>query len=128
MQILSALFLDAIDARQVPGPSTRLDLTGVQFSAPPPEPFPFTWAPHLVVVVRCGADDRPTANLEVTFWRGEEQIARNVQILEIEPTKFSYRLVRAEMEFTEPGTVEARCSLDRGDPVIVPYTILPPGP
>ena len=41
MQILSALFLDAIDARQVPGPSTRLDLTGVQFSAPPPEPFPF---------------------------------------------------------------------------------------
>jgi len=126
MQILSALFLDAIEARQVAGPATRLDLTGVQFSAPPPEPFPFTWAPHLVVVVRCGADEPATANLEVTFWRGDEQIARNVQILEIEPTRFSYRLVRAEMEFTEPGTVEAHCSLDRAEPIIVPYTILPP--
>lgn len=127
MQILSALFLDGIEARQVDGPSTRLDLTGVQFSAPPPEPFPFTWAPHLVVIVRCGPDESATANLEVVFYRDTEVIARNVQILQIEPTKFSYRLVRAEMEFTEPGTVEAHCRLDQAEPVVVPYTILPVG-
>ncbi len=125
MHILSALFLDAIEARQVPGPSTRLDLTGVQFSAPAPQPFPFTWAPHLVVVVHCAAGESSNAALEVVFLRDGEQIARNVQPLQVEPTKFSYRLVRAEMEFTEPGSIEAHCRIDLGPTTVVPYTIMP---
>ena len=38
MDILAALFIEGIDLRQVEGPSTRIDLTGVQFSAAAPEP------------------------------------------------------------------------------------------
>ncbi len=126
MQIIAALFIDSIDLRQVPGPSTRIDLTGVQFSAAAPQPVPLTWSPHLVVIVYAPADDKGTAALEVIYKRDGEQIARNVQPLQVEPGKFNYRLVRAEMEFTEYGTVEAHCRLDLGDPMVVPYTLLPP--
>ena len=45
MHILAALFIDDIDIRQVEGPSTRIDLGGVQFSAAAPTPLPLTWAP-----------------------------------------------------------------------------------
>jgi hypothetical protein len=126
MHILAALFLDSIEARQVAGPSTRLDLAGVQFSAVAPKDFPFVWAPHLAVIVHCAEGESATGALEVVFQRDGEQIARNVQPLEIEPTKFSYRLVRAEMEFVEAGTVEAHCRIDMGPVTVVPYTILPP--
>lgn len=120
------MFIDDIAARSVPGPSTRLDITGVQFSAPAPSAPPVTVGPHLLVIVRCAPDEPADAVLEVTFWRDEEQIARNVQPLNIEPGKFAYRLIRAELEFVDFGTVVARCSLDRGPSVNVPYTLLPP--
>jgi hypothetical protein len=126
MEIVAALFIDSIDLRPVPGPSTRIDLTGVQFSAPAPGPFPVTVAPHLVVLVRCPLDHKPQAALEVTFHRDGEQIARNVQPLAIDPGKFNYRLVRAELAFDEPGTVEAHCRIDLGPVTTVPYTLLPP--
>lgn len=126
MQIVAALFIEGIELRQVGGPSTRIDLTGVQFSAAAPGPYPVTVEPHLVVIVRCAEADKRTGALEVTFHRGEEQIARNVQPLDIEPGKFGYRLVRAELEFTEPGSIEARCRIDLGPETIVPYTLLPP--
>ena len=126
MQIVAALFMDEINLRQVAGPSTRIDLTGIQFSAVAPSPLPLTWAPHLVVIVRCGTDEAGSAALEVVFRRGEEQIARNVQPLQVEPGRFGYRLVRAEMEFVEYGMVEAHCRLDQGPVTVVPYTLLPP--
>jgi hypothetical protein len=126
MEIVAALFIDTIELRQVAGPSTRIDLGGVQFSAPAPSPFPVTISPHLVVMVRCPLDAKPTAALEVTFHRDGEQIARNVQPLSIEPGKFNYRLVRAELAFDEPGTVEAHCRVDLGPATVVPYTVLPP--
>jgi hypothetical protein len=126
MEIVAALFIDTIELRQVPGPSTRIDLGGVQFSAPAPGPFPVTVSPHLVVLVRCPPDGRNTAALEVTYHRDGEQIARNVQPLAIEPGKFNYRLVRAELTFDEPGSVEARCRIDLGPVLAVPYTVLPP--
>lgn len=126
MEIVAALFIDTIELRQVPGPSTRIDLGGVQFSAPAPGPFPVTVAPHLVVLVRCPPDGRANAALEVTFHRDGEQIARNAQPLAIEPGKFNYRLVRAELGFDAPGTVEARCRIDLGPVTTVPYTVLPP--
>ncbi len=47
MDILAALFIEGIDLRQVEGPSTRIDLTGVQFSAVAPSPVPVTVEPHL---------------------------------------------------------------------------------
>jgi hypothetical protein len=126
MEIVAALFIDTIELRQVPGPSTRIDLGGVQFSAPAPAPFPVTISPHLVVMVRCPLDAKPTAALEVTFHRDGDQIARNVQPLSIEPGKFNYRLVRAELGFDEPGTVEAHCRVDLGPVTKVPYTVLAP--
>ncbi len=126
MQIIAALFIDEIDLRQVAGPATRIDLSGVQFSAVAPTPVPLTWAPHLVVMVHCPAEGSGRGVLEVTFHRDEEQIARNVQPFDVEPGKFTYRLVRAELEFDDYGTIEARCRLDRGDVVTVPYTMLPP--
>jgi hypothetical protein len=126
VQILSALFLDSIDLRQVPGPATRLDLTGVQFSSPAPAPVPVTIEPHLCVIVRCAPGEPPNAALEVRFLRDDELIARNVQPVAVEPGKFGYRLVRAELEFATYGTVEAHCRLDLGPVTVVPYTLLPP--
>lgn len=126
MDILAALFIDGIELRQISGPATRIDLTGVQFSAPAPQPFPFTWAPHLCVIVHNPAGNRPDGALEVRFVRDGEQIARNVQPMQVEPTKFNRALVRAEMTFEAPGTVEAHCRVDMGPTMVVPYTIFEP--
>lgn len=126
MHIVAALFIDNIELRQVPGPSTRIDLTGIQFSAASPEPAPLTWAPHLVIIVRCGPDEAGTGALEVVYRRDGEQVARNVQALEVEPGKFNYRLVRGEIDFEDYGTVEAHCRIDTGPTTVVPYTLLPP--
>ena len=126
MQILAALFIEDIDLRQVPGPSTRIDLSGIQFSAAAPSPLPLVWAPHLVVIVHCPADSEGFGALTVEFMRGDEQIARNVAPLQVEPGKFNYQLVRAELEFAEYGSIEARCRIDDGPVTVVPYTMLPP--
>jgi hypothetical protein len=127
MDILAALFIEGIDIRQVPGPSTRIDLTGIQFSAVAPSEPPFTVEPHLVVIVHCPPDGRPTAALEVLYTRDGEQIARNVQPLEVEPGKFNYRLVRAELTYAStPSTIEAHCRIGQGPATVVPLTLLPP--
>ncbi len=126
MQIVAALFIEGIDLREVEGPATRIDLTGVQFSAAAPTPVPLVWAPHLVVIVRCDPTEPGTGALEVVYRRDGEQIARNVQPLQVEPGTFTYRLVRAELEFDDYGTVEAHCRVDDGDTIVVPYTLLPP--
>jgi hypothetical protein len=126
VEILAALFIDGMDVRQEPGPTTRIDLTGIQFSAPAPNAPPVTWAPHLVVIVHCPADEPGTGVLEVTYWRAGEQVARNVQPLQVDPGRFSYRLVRGEIDFDDYGTVEARCRIDMGPLTVVPYTLLPP--
>ena len=128
MDILAALFIEAIDLRQVAGPSTRIDLSGVQFSAAAPGPVPVTVEPHLVVIVRNPPEGRASAALEVTYLRDGEQIARNVQPLQVEPGKFNYRLVRAELAFDDYSTVEAHCCIDMGPVTVVPYTLLPPVP
>jgi hypothetical protein len=126
MEILAALFMDGIDLRQVAGPSTRIDLTGIQFSAPAPSPPPFTIEPHLVVIVHNPEGSPPNAVLEVVYTIGDEQVARNVQPLTVEPGKFNYRLVRAELEIKAYGTVQAACRLDMGPVTVVPFTVLPP--
>ncbi len=131
MEIIAALFMDDINLRPVPGPSTRIDLGGIQFSAPAPAPVPCTVAPHLVVLVWCPDDGKSTGALEVTFRMSDaaedsEPMARNVQALEIEPGKFNYRLVRADLAFEQYGTVVAQCRIDQGPARVVPYTLLPP--
>ena len=126
MQILAALFFEGIDLRSVAGGAPHIDLTGIQFSAASPTPTPVTWSPHLAVVVRCPEDHSGQGVLEVVFTRDGEQIARNVQPLSVEPGRFGYRLVRAELEFEEFGTVEAHCRVDQGPATVVPFTLLPP--
>jgi hypothetical protein len=128
MNILAALFIDGIDLRQVAGPSTRIDLTGIQFSAAAPSAVPVTVEPHLCVIVHNPPDGRSSAALEVTYVRDGEQVARNVQPLQVEPGRFNYRLVRAELSFTDYGTVEAHCRVDLGPVTVVPYTLLAPVP
>ena len=126
MSIVAAVFIENIELRPAPGPSTRIDLTGVHFSMAAPSPAPVTVEPHLVVLVHCPADAKGTGALETVFTRDGEQIARNVQPLEVEPGKFAYRLVRAELAFDTYGTVEAAVRVDLGPTTNVPYTLLPP--
>ena len=40
------LFVESFQMRQVDGPSTRIDLTGVFFSVAAPSPPPVTLEPH----------------------------------------------------------------------------------
>jgi hypothetical protein len=128
MDIGSALFAENIDLRQAPGPSTRIDLTGIMFSMPAPSAPPVTVAPHLIVLVRCRPAETGQGILEVVF-RDEagEQVARNVSPFNVEPGKFTYRLVRGELEFAALGTIEAHCRLlPDGLATVVPLTLLPP--
>ncbi len=127
MDIVSALFAENIDLRPVPGPSTRIDLTGIMFSMPAPSDPPVTLTPHLIVLIRCHPDEDGQGILEVVF-RDEdgEQVARNVSPFQVEPGKFTYRLVRGELEFKKLGTIEANCRLlPDGHITAVPLTLLP---
>jgi hypothetical protein len=113
----------------VPGPSTRIDLTGVQFSLPALQPPPVTITPHLVVLVRCRPDEQGQGTLEVVFTDEKgEQVARNASPFQVEPGKFTYRLVRGELAFEDYGTIEAHCRINQGPETVVPLTLLPPAP
>lgn len=128
MEIVSALFAENISLRSVPGPSTRIDLTGIMFSVPAPTEPPVVITPHLVVIVRCRPAEDGRGVLEVSFTDDSgNQVARNVSPFEVEPGKFTYRLVRGELELERLGTVEACCRLAPGGaPTVVPLTLLPP--
>lgn len=129
MEIVAALFVEAIDFRQVAGPATRIDITGAFFSTTVPA-YPAQLTPHLVVLVRAALGTDGNATLETVFVRESgEEIGRNRQSFVVEPGKFGYRLVKGELEFPEPGMVEARCTiLESGSSVSVPLTALPVGP
>jgi hypothetical protein len=125
MDIVAALFIEGIDLNTAfPGGPTRIDLSGVHFSAVPPAPPPVTVTPHLVVLVRCPDGEDGSGVLEVVFQRNGEQIARNVQPLQVEPGRFTYRLVRAELELPDYVTVEAHCRIGTGAATVVPYTLV----
>lgn len=126
MDIVAALFFEDLDTSQpFAGGPTRIDLGGVHFSAAAPQEPPVTMAPHMVVLVRCPTDGKGEGALEVRFLRDGEQIARNVQPLQVEPGKFAYRLVRAELEFDGYDTVEAHVRVNQGPVTVVPYTLVP---
>jgi len=131
MDILAAVFVEGINQRQVPGPSTRIDLTGIMFSLVAPSPPPVTLSPHLVVLVRCPADEVGPATLEVEFLDSAgTQVARSVQPVNVEPGKFGRLLVKGDLTFDDHGTVEAHCRIvgtagDQAGGVVVPLTLLP---
>lgn len=130
MQIVAALFVEEFDMRQVDGPSSRIDMTGVMFSQAAPGPVPVTITPHLIGLIFCPDGEQGSGVFEVVFRRGvdedSEQVARNVSPFSVEPGKFTYRLVRAELEFSDYGQVIAHCRIDHGPWHLVPFTLLPP--
>jgi hypothetical protein len=130
MQIISALFVENFALRQVPGPSTRIDLTGAFFSIAAPSPVPVTIDPHLVVLIYCPKTETGNSVLEVIFRSGPqedaEQLARNVSPFTVEPGKFTYRLVRGELLITQYSQIFAHCRLGTSQWHLVPLTILPP--
>jgi hypothetical protein len=130
VHIVSTLFVDSFDFNQVPGPATRIDLRGIHFSLAAPSPVPVTLEPHLMALIWCEPGESGSGVFEVVFRRGpgedDEQVARNVSPFTVEPGKFTYRLVRAELEFTEYGQVVAHCRIGLGDWHLVPLMLLPP--
>ncbi|MFZ9927848.1 MAG: hypothetical protein ACO3FY_01805 [Ilumatobacteraceae bacterium] len=130
MQIISALFVENFALRQVPGPSTRIDLTGAFFSIAAPSPVPVTIDPHLVVLIYCPKTEAGNSVLEVIFRSGPqedaEQLARNASPFTVEPGKITYRLVRGELLITQYSQIFAHCRLGTSQWHLVPLTILPP--
>ena len=130
MQIVSALFVESFEIRQAPGPSTRIDLTGAMFSMAAPSAVPVTISPHLVALIFCPPGETGDGVFEAVFRNGvhddDEQIARNVSPFTVEPGKFTYRLVRGELEFSEYRQIVAHCRVDHGPWHLVPFTLLPP--
>ena len=127
MDIVAALFVEGINQRSVPGPSTRFDLTGVMFSLQASGELPVHLDPHLVVFVRCPPDDPGTGTLEAEFLDAAgKEVARNAQPVTVQPGKFGRLLVKAELTWEEYGTIEAHVKLTGGNPVVVPLTLLAP--
>lgn len=100
------------------------------FSMASPQPAPVTISPHLVALIYCPPTEKGSGVFEVVVRRGlsddDEQVARNVSPFTVEPGKFTYRLVRAEIEFADYGQVIAHCRVDLGPWHLVPFTLLPP--
>ena len=132
MHIVAALFVENFAMRQVEGPSTRIDLTGVFFSQVAPQPVPCTLSPHLVVLVYCPANHAGDGILQVVFQKpgvdpeATPPLAQNVSPFRVEPGKFTYRLVRAELPIDDYGQVLAHCRIGTGEWMAVPLTVLPP--
>ncbi len=130
MHIVSALFVDNFEMRQAPGPSTRIDLTGAMFSMAAPSPAPVTLSPHLVALIFCPPGESGSGVFEVVFRNGmsedDDQIARNVSPFTVDPGKFTYRLVKGDLEFTEYRQIFAHCRVGHGPWHLVPFTLLPP--
>ena len=144
MHIVAALFVDDFSMRQVEGPSTRLDLKGVYFSQVAPQPLPCTLSPHLVVLIYRPGESKGDGVLQVVFHppgvapavssglssgattEGPPPMAQHASPFTVEPGKFTYRLVRAELPITEFGQVIAHSRIDNGPWLAVPLTILPP--
>jgi hypothetical protein len=116
--------------RQAPGPSSRIDITGIYFSLATPSLPPFTIDPHLMALIFCPVGRSGNGVFEVVFRKGinedSEQLARNVSPFSVEPGKFTYRLVRGEIEIQELGQIFAHCRVDLGPWSVVPLTLLPP--
>ena len=124
MKFVAGLYVENINFRKNEQDSTRIDIEGGFFSFAP-ESYPVVFQPHLVLLV--SAIDSKLANdtLVVEFFNGQEKIARNVQPCPVEPGKFGYRLVKPEIEFSQPSTIIAKCTLtDSNETIEIPLTAI----
>jgi hypothetical protein len=132
MQIVAALFVENFEITEAPGPATRINLTGAMFSMASPQEVPVTVAPHFVALIYCPPHEAGNGVFEVVFRRGldpeeaTEPVARNVSPFTVESGKFTYRLVRGELEFTDYNQIFAHCRINQGPWHVVPFTLLPP--
>ena len=130
MQVVSGWPAEGAGLRRAAGRSTRLDITGAMFSMAAPSPAPLTISPHLVALIFCAPGESGNGVFEVIFRKGlqedAEQMARNVSPFNVEPGKFTYRLVKGELEFDDYGQIFAHCRVDHGPWHLVPFTLLPP--
>ncbi|NBR75833.1 MAG: hypothetical protein EBT46_00585 [Actinobacteria bacterium] len=53
-------------------------------------------------------------------------LAQNVSPFRVEPGKFTYRLVRAELAIERYGQIIAHCRVGQGPWLAVPFTVLAP--
>lgn len=124
MKFVSGLFVDNINFRKDDAGSTKIDIDGAFFSFAP-DSYPITFTPHLVVLISGVGSTISDDTLVVEFLRDNEVIARNVQPCPVEIGKFGYRLVRPEIEFENPSTVIAKCTLTDSNEIIeIPLTAL----
>ncbi len=132
MHIVAALFVENFAMRQVEGPSTRIDLTGVYFSQVAPQSVPCTMSPHLMVLIYCPQGEEGSGVLQVVFHDVADSpettppLAQNVSPFQVEPGKFTYRLVRAELPIERYGPIIAHCRIGQGAWMAVPFTVLAP--
>jgi hypothetical protein len=100
------------------------------FSMASPTPVPVTVSTHLVALIYCSPGEPGQGVFEVVFRAGEspddEQVARNVSPFTVDPGKFTYRLVKGDLEFTEYRQIFAHCRVGTGPWHLVPFTLLPP--
>jgi hypothetical protein len=130
MHIVSAQFVEGFNMRQAASGGARIDLTGVMFSMAAPSPAPVTIDPHLIALIWCEPGEVGSGVFEVVFRHGvgddAPEMARNVSPFTVEPGKFTYRLVKGELEFPDYGQIVAHCRIGRGEWHYVPFTLLPP--
>jgi hypothetical protein len=126
MEIVAALFIEDVNFRQAEGGSTRIDIHGAYFSTKA-EGFPSVLTPHLLVLLRAESDEGRNGTLEVVFVRNDgEEVGRSRSPVFINPPGTFFRqLVRPELSFDVPGSVEARCVvLETDSRVTVPLTVM----
>lgn len=125
MKFVAGLFVENINFGKDENGSARIDIDGAFFSFAPPQ-YPHTFTPHLVLLISGVGSDIENDTLIVEFLKGDETVARNVQPCPVERGKFGYRLVRPEIEFTEPSTIVAKCTLTESNEIIeIPLTAIP---
>src|SRR3954453_19973399 len=128
MQIVAAIWIDNVEfRREFEGGPTKIDITGAYFSVLARE-FPALLPPHLLVLLRAESDDARIGTLDVAFLPegGGDEVGHHRAPVTIQPPgKFFYQLVRPELTFDEPGTIEAHCSIpESGSTVVTPLTVV----
>ncbi len=139
MEIVAALWIDNVEfRREFEGGPTKIDITGAYFSTTARE-FPALITPHLLVLLRAESETARVGTLDVAFLReahsengngnsdghGEEVGHHRAPVTIQPPGKFFYQLVRPELTFTEPGTIEAHCSIpETGSTIVTPLTVV----